>query len=103
MFSNTAYEALYQYLGLAIHGQFIEAITSEIFFKAMVLIIFGGIFFITVIKFFSRYMPSALVARKHIPLSNFAKIIFCLFMPNQIDGLKVNFFCLSQHRLPQGQ
>lgn len=80
MFSNTAYEALYQYLGLSIHGQFIEAITSEVFFKAMVLIIFGGIFFVTAIKFFSRYMPSALVTRKHIPLSSFAKIIFCLFL-----------------------
>ena len=41
MFSNTAYEALYQYLGLELHSQFISAITSEVFFKAVVLIIFG--------------------------------------------------------------
>ncbi len=57
MFSNTAYEALYQYLGLELHSQFIAAITSEIFFKAMVLVIFGTAFFITTIRFFSRYMP----------------------------------------------
>ena len=80
MFSNTAYEALYQYLGLELHSQFIAAITSEVFFKAMVLIIFGVVFFITVLKFFSRYMPSAIVVRKPVPLSAFVKIIFCLFL-----------------------
>ncbi len=80
MFSNTAYEALYQYLGLELHSQFISAITSEVFFKAMVLIIFGFLFFITTIKFFSRYMPNTLVSKKHIPLSAFFKIIFCLFL-----------------------
>jgi hypothetical protein len=80
MFSNTAYEALYQYLGLELHAQFIQAITSEVFFKAVVLIIFGVIFLITTIKFFSRYMPNTLVSKKHIPLSAFFKIIFCLFL-----------------------
>lgn len=80
MFSNTAYEALYQYLGLELHSQFITAITSEVFFKAMVLIIFGVVFFVTAIKFFSRYMPNALVSKKHLPLSVFVKIIFCLFL-----------------------
>ena len=63
MFSNTAYEALYQYLGLELHAQFIQAITSEVFFKAVVLIIFGVIFLITTIKFFSRYMPNTLVSK----------------------------------------
>ena len=80
MFSNTAYEALYQYLGLSIHQQFIEAITSEVFFKAMILVIFGVMFLVTTLKFFSRYMPGVLVSRKHIPLSSFFKIIFCLFI-----------------------
>ena len=80
MFSNTAYEALYQYLGLALHSQFISAITSEVFFKAVVVIIFSAIFFITLIKFFSRYMPGALVSRKQVPLSAFVRIIFCLFL-----------------------
>ena len=80
MFSNTAYEALYQYLGLELHSQFITVITSEVFFKAMVLIIFGVVFFVTAIKFFSRYMPNTLVSKKHLPLSVFAKIIFCLFL-----------------------
>ena len=80
MFSNTAYEALYQYLGLELHSQVIAAITSEVFFKAVVLLIFASVFFITVLKFFSRYMPGALVTRKQVPLSVFAKVIFCLFL-----------------------
>ncbi len=80
MFSNTAYEALYQYLGLELHSQFIAAITSEIFFKAMVLVIFGTAFFITTIRFFSRYMPGTIVTRKQIPLAAFVKVIFCLFL-----------------------
>ena len=80
MFSNTAYEALYQYLGLELHSQFIAAITSEVFFKAMVVVIFSTVFFITIIKFFSRYMPGTIVARKQVPLSAFVKVIFCLFL-----------------------
>ena len=80
MFSNTAYEALYQYLGLELHSQFITAITSEVFFKAMVLLIFGVVFFVTITKFFSRYMPNSLVSKRHIPLSAFVKVIFCLFL-----------------------
>ena len=80
MFSNTAYEALYQYLGLELHSQFIAAITSEIFFKAMIVVIFSSVFFVTIIKFFSRYMPGSLISRKQVPLSAFAKVIFCLFL-----------------------
>ena len=80
LFSNTAYEALYQYLGLELHSQFITAITSEVFFKAMVIVIFSTFFFVTIVKFFSRYMPSSIVARRQIPLSAFAKVIFFLFL-----------------------
>ena len=80
MFSNTAYEALYQYLGLELHSQFIAAITSEVFFKAVVMVIFAVVFVLTLIKFFSRYMPGALVTRRHVPLSSLVKVIFCLFL-----------------------
>lgn len=80
MFSNTAYEALYQYIGLELHSQFISAITSEVFFKAVVIIIFGAVFFITLVKFFSRYMPNTMIAKRHVPLSAFVKVIFCLFL-----------------------
>ena len=80
MFSNTAYEALYQLLGLSLHAKFIEVITGETFFKGLVLMIFGTVFFFTILKFISRYLPGSLIERKQIPLSRFVKIVVCLFL-----------------------
>lgn len=80
MFSNTAYEALYQILGLELHAKFIEVITGEAFFKGLILLIFGVMFFMTTLKFISRYVPGSIVERKHLPLSKFIKVIACLFL-----------------------
>lgn len=80
MFSNTAYEALYQILGLELHAKFIEVITGEAFFKGLILLIFGAGFFMTALKFISRYVPGSLVERRHLPLSKFVKVIACLFL-----------------------
>ena len=80
MFSNTAYEALYQILGLELHAKFIEVITGEAFFKGLLLLIFGVGFFMTALKFISQYVPGSLVERRHLPLSKFIKIIACLFL-----------------------
>lgn len=80
MFSNTAYEALYQILGLELHAKLIEVITSEMFFKGLLLLIFGVGFFMAVLKFISRYVPGSIVERRHVPLSKFVKIIACLFL-----------------------
>ena len=80
MFSNTAYEAMYEYLGLALHSKFIEVITSQKVFLGLVVLIFGVTFFITVAQFFSRYIPGVIVARKNIPLSKFVRVIFFLFL-----------------------
>lgn len=80
MFSNTAYEALYQILGLELHAKFIEVITGEAFFKGLILLIFGVMFFMTALKFISRYVPGSLIDRKHLPLSKFVKVIACLFL-----------------------
>lgn len=80
MFSNTAYEALYEMIGLRLHSQFIALITGEAFFKGLILLIFGVLFFVSVVKFISRYVPGSLIERKHVPLSKFVKIIACLFL-----------------------
>lgn len=80
MFSNTAYEAMYQYLGLSLHAKFIEVITSQKVFGAIILMTFGVMFFLTTLQFFSRYMPGALVAKKSVPLSRYVKIVACLFL-----------------------
>ena len=87
MFSNTAYEAVYQYLGLELHSRFIEVITSQKVFLATLALIFGFMFFLTSVQFFSRYLPGALVSRRHVPLSKFFKIICLLFL--SISILKV--------------
>lgn len=80
MFSSTAYEAMYQYLGLELHAKFIEVITSHKVFAGVILLIFGFMFFLTTLQFFSRYLPGALVARRSVPLSRYFKIIALLFL-----------------------
>jgi hypothetical protein len=80
MFSNTAYEAFYQYLGLSLHSKFIEVITSQKVFLGLIVMIFGFLFFLTTVQFFSRYMPGALVNRRHVPLSKYVRIVFLLFL-----------------------
>lgn len=80
MFSNTAYEAMYQYIGLALHSKFIEVITSQRVFLGVITLIFGALFFGTTVQFFSRYVPGVLIKRRQIPLSKYVKIVFCLFL-----------------------
>jgi len=80
MFSNVAYEALYTFIGLKFHERFIAAITSEAFFKGLVLLIFGVLFVMTILRFFSRYMPHSLVNKRFVPVTAFIKIVFFLFL-----------------------
>ena len=80
MYSNTAYEAMYQYLGLELQQKFIEVVTSQKVFAGLIVLIFGVMFFMTTIQFFSRYMPGALVTRRHVPLSKYVHVIGCLFL-----------------------
>ena len=87
MYSNTAYEALYQYLGLELHSRFVEVITSQKVFLAAIAMIFGFMFFLTTVQFFSRYMPGALMSKRHVPLSKYFKIVCLLFL--SISILKV--------------
>jgi hypothetical protein len=80
MFTNTAYEALYEYLGLYLHSKSIEIITSQKIFGAAILLVFGYLFFATCVHFFSRYIPGVLIQRRSVPLSRFIKIIACLIL-----------------------
>ena len=47
---------------------------------AIVLMIFGTMFFLTTAQFFSRYLPGTLVKRRSIPLSRYVKIVACLLV-----------------------
>ncbi len=80
MFSNSAYEALYRYLGLVFHAGSIQLITSEPFFKGLILIIFGGLFLLTAWHYASNHIVGNLVERHHVPISKFVKITFCLVL-----------------------
>jgi len=80
MFTSTAYEALFEYIGLELHSRFIEVLTSHSVFMAIVLMIFGVMFFVTTAQFFSRYLPGSLVKRRSIPLSKYVKIVACLLV-----------------------
>jgi hypothetical protein len=79
MFTSTAYEALYEYIGLELHSRFIEILTSQKIFLAIVLMIFGTTFFLTSVQFFSRYIPGSIVKRRSVPLSRYFQIVVCLF------------------------
>lgn len=80
MFSSTAYEALYQYIGLELHARFIEVLTSQPVFMGLILIIFAMMFFTTTVQFFSRYLPGVLIKRKSVALSQYVRIIVCLII-----------------------
>ena len=80
MFTNTAYEAVYEYLGLQLHSKFIEIITAQKVFSGLILLTFGFLFLNTTLHFFSSYITGVLVKRRLVPLSKFIQIIVCLFL-----------------------
>lgn len=80
MYSHTAYEAFYVYLGLALQGKITDIIVSEAFFKGVILMTFALMFLLTAFRFFSRYLPPTLVQRKPVPLSKFLQVVIFLFL-----------------------
>lgn len=80
MFSNTAYEAFYTYIGLFLHEASIKLITSQGIFLSLIVIIFAVCLFLAASQFLSRYMPGVLVKKRTVPLSIFFKLVLCLFI-----------------------
>ena len=80
MFSTTAYEALVTDLGLHLHSTSIDIITSQGFFAAILMLIFGASFLLLCFKYASKYVPGGIIYKKSIPLSVFVKLIFSLFI-----------------------
>ncbi len=78
MYANTAYEALYQLMGLQFQEHMTHWITSQVVFRAIILLVFGSSFFIFLIHFASRYMPFFVTGRR-APLSKVILLVFCLF------------------------
>ena len=79
MFSSTAYEALYTYIGLHLHEASIKILTSYKFFAAIMIMVFALAFFFTAWKYFSRYFPGGL-GSGGANLGKIVKIIACLFI-----------------------
>jgi hypothetical protein len=79
MYANTAYEALYQIMGLQFQEEVTRWITSQVIFRALLLIIFGSAFFFFLVSMASRYIPFFLPARR-APISKLILLVFCLFV-----------------------
>ena len=79
MYSNTAYEALYLQMGLQFQEEVTRWITSQVIFRAALLLIFGVAFFTFVVHFASRYIPFFLRTRR-APVGSVVVLVFCLFL-----------------------
>ena len=93
MYSNTAYEALYQLMGLRLQEEVTNALTSAAVFRALLLIVFAVGFFTFLIHFASSSMPFFLPTRR-APLSRIASLFLGLFIG--ISILKV-----GEHQSPR--
>ncbi|MEK7692454.1 MAG: hypothetical protein AAB425_15670 [Bdellovibrionota bacterium] len=79
MYSNTAYEALYQLMGLRLQEEVTTALTSAAVFRAFILLLFAMGFFTFMMDFESRSMPFILTTRR-APLSRLVALCFGLFV-----------------------
>lgn len=79
MYSNTAYEALYQLMGLRLQEEVTAALTSAVVFRALILILFAIGFFSFLVHFASRSMPIFLPV-KRAPFSRLAGLFLGLFV-----------------------
>lgn len=79
MYANTAYEALYQLMGLQFQEQVTGWITSQVIFRALIILIFAVSFFTFLVHFASRYIPF-MVATRRAPIGSLIFLVFCLFL-----------------------
>lgn len=88
MFSSTAYEAYYTYIGMYLHQASIQIITSESVLIGLLLMILGISFLFGAWYYFSKYMPSAFRGSRTVGASFFIKIIACFVIG--VSLLRVN-------------
>ena len=79
MYANTAYEALYLQMGLQFQEEVTRWITSQVIFRAALIIIFGIAFFTFLVHFASRHIPFFLRAHR-APMGSVVGLVLCLFM-----------------------
>jgi len=77
VYSNTAYEALYLHMGLQFQEEVTHWITSQVIFRAGIVMIFAVAFFMFLAQFASRYLPVFFTARR-APIGKVIILMFCL-------------------------
>ncbi len=80
MFSSTAYEAFYTYIGIYLHEASIKIITSQEVLVGLLLLILGATFLLATWRYFSKYMPGFLGRGKSGGIGVFFKIIACFLI-----------------------
>ncbi len=80
MFSSTAYEAYYTYIGIYLHETSIKIITSQEVLIGILVLILGLTFFFGTWQYFSKFMPHGLGAGKSVGISFFFKVIACFLI-----------------------
>ena len=77
MFSSTAYEAYYTYIGMFLHQASIEIITSKVVLVMLLMLILGGTFIWGVWRYFSKYFPPMFGRGRTVGLGFFFKLVTC--------------------------
>jgi hypothetical protein len=88
MFSSTAYEAYYTYLGLYLHEASINIITSQEVLIALMMLILGITFLLSTWRYFGKYMPGFLGRGKSVHATFVFKILACFLI--SVSLLKVD-------------
>lgn len=88
MFSTTAYEAYYTYIGLYLHQASIDVITHQAVLIGLLFLILGGTFLIGTWRYFSKFMPLGFGGKRTVGVGFFIKIIACFLIG--VSLLKVN-------------
>ena len=101
MFSQTAYEAFYTYIGLYLHEASIKIITSQEVLLGILALLFGILFFFSAWSYFKKYLPGAMsISGKRAGMGIFIKIMVCFLLGVSILKAKAPSEVKNFKRIP---
>lgn len=80
MFSSTAYEAFYTYIGMYLHQKSIEIITSEAILMALLLLILGTTLLLGTWRYFAKFLPRSFGRSRSVNAGFFFKVLACFLI-----------------------
>ncbi|MFK7823640.1 MAG: hypothetical protein AB8G05_05760 [Oligoflexales bacterium] len=80
MFSSTAYEAYYTYIGMYLHQTSIQIISSHTVLFAILTLILGITLFLGIWKYFSKYFPPSFGCGPSVGPGYFIKLLVCFVL-----------------------